>query len=155
MKHIGIFFVMLLTIIAGVSSCGESAKEKKERITQDSIRRCDSLLILRKEIYEVAVSAITKILKVPATARFPAITVQNDTVKLQNTDSKAWVVFPYDAENPKRTYEHYYGTVLLYKWNGKWEADSGDFNLNASAPLYQYTDFEEIAPFKIGLASID
>jgi len=155
MKKIGIVFITLMAIIAGLSSCSESAKEKTERIARDSIHHYDSLFKLRQEIYGIAVSTIKGMLKEPLTAQFPSIVAESDIIKMQSTDSKIWVVFPYDMQIQRGKYMHYYASVLLYKTNSKWVAETDDFRVSIDAPSAEYWAFDENAGFMLGTRAID
>ncbi|MEI8133689.1 MAG: hypothetical protein WCH46_01270 [bacterium] len=145
MRQLSIISVAALLVIAGLSfsSCGESAKDKAERVTKDSIHRFDSLIKPRKEIYDAAVGELKELLKAPSTAKIPVLTLSNDTVKIKSTDTKAYVVFPYDAQNPMGTYMHDIATVKLVKNNGKWVAADRYYSLNASAPSMYWKEFDQ------------
>lgn len=145
MKHISIPTVTVLLAIAGFSfsSCGESAKEKAERTTKDSIHRHDSLIKPRKEIYEASLGALKELLKVPSTAKFPAIQLYNDTVKMRYSKTNATVMFPYDAQNPMGAYMHGYAAISLTNRDGKWKVEDPYSGVNTSdynSTLYKYFD---------------
>ncbi len=118
-----IFLVLVVVFI--LSSCGESEKEKIERLHQDSVKRADSIALAlkpRKDIYDKAVEMIKSRLKVPTSLRIPAVQMQNDSVhiKMFGPDT-AVVLSTYEAANA-------YGTLLapdsfkvvLARREGKW-----------------------------------
>ena len=129
MKLLSIIFI--IAIAASVISCGESEKEKAERIRQDSVRRVDSLTALlkpRKDIYDAAVSLVKDNLKVPSTVRIPAVKLQDDSIKIvMHTKDTAVVYGTYEGQNAFGVYlAPVKFKVLLAQTNGKWGPMSGE-----------------------------
>ena len=142
---------MLAVLGLSVVACGPNEKERAEKARQDSVARFDSLIKPRKQIYEAALSELKSLLKVPSTAKFPAIALKDDTVKIKSTDTKAYVAFPYDAQNPMGTYMHDIATIKLVKKDGKWIAADKYYSINGSAPLSYYSEFDKNADLELRL----
>jgi len=113
---------LLFAFALSFSSCGESSKEKAERLQKDSVqkykdslRKYDSLIAPRKIIYDLAVETLKKSLKAPLTVKIPALTLTNDTVKIGTlTGTKdAAILFPYDAQNAMGTYLRGYASYTM------------------------------------------
>lgn len=141
----------LLLAVLGISviACGPNEKERAEKARQDSVARFDSLIKPRKQIYEAALGELKTLLKVPSTAKFPAIALINDTVKIKTTATKAFVAFPYDAQNPMGTYMHDIAMIRLIKKDGKWVAADKYFAVNGNGLSSDYSDFDKHAEFEL------
>lgn len=138
--------ILLTCLLMVAVSCGESAKDKTERIHRDSVRVNDSLLKPRKEIYDAALGAIKVLLKAPSTAKFPQVTLSNDTVRMKYLADKAYIAFPYDAQNAFGAYLHGIATVKLLKTSIGWQkASSSILDINTDAPSFYYDDFDHKA----------
>lgn len=136
--------------------CGSPEKEHALKAQQDSIHRYDSLMKPRRQVYGVAVDVLKTLLKAPSTAKIPAITLNNDTVKVYNDSKYAFIMFPYDAQNPMGTFMRGYYKAILMSWewdSAGWKAipipDECITLEGVDDPRYDYENFDKAASLYI------
>lgn len=122
MKYL--YIIILTLVIGAVWGCGETEAERVERQRADSVRRADSLatlLLPRKEPYDVAVGLVKEQLKVPSTAYFAPVLLKDDTVRIVFDGNEAATVYgEYDSQNSFGAFLHGYYKAMLKKVDGKW-----------------------------------
>ncbi len=114
-----------------LASCGKS----DEQVAKE---HADSLMAIRKGIYDVAASALRKQLKVPSTAKIAAVTDENtDTASLFIKGDTAIVRGEYDAQNSFGTFMHDKYEVHVTRVGGKWVVLYPDYSwLGVNAKYY-------------------
>jgi len=123
------YLVPLLLIAMLIVGCKSEEQRKREAFVADSTKQADSLALLikpRAEIYSAATAQIKNVLKVPSTARFAAVQVENtdsSAIELIGKDT-ATVTGKYDAQNPMGVFLGGKFRVDLVRRNGKWETKS-------------------------------
>ncbi len=132
-----------IVVLVMLSACGESEADRAKRLSDsirvDSTRRADSVAALlkpRQEVYDAAVSLVKERLKAPSTARFAAVDVSDDTVKIELiAKDTAFVYGEYDSQNSFGTYLHGKYKVRLRRdstghWVGRYGSEVLDVDMD-------------------------
>lgn len=132
-----IYLILCLAFI--IASCGESEKQKSERLGKDSIRKVDSIKMTYKplaEMRDTMIDRIKELLKAPGSAHFSTLdgdsiifsgNARHDTVtvygiKVLSLPDSSWVhvTVPYEAQNSYGVYLPGAYEGSFQKVNGKW-----------------------------------
>ncbi len=149
-------YVLLASVclFIGLCSCGDKSKVSENANHSDSMQVLQS----RQSIYNAATEALTSHLKMPQHIKLPQLHVQNDSIKILSDSIKAYIIFPYSAENEAGAFTTDIAAFDLVKKDGKWISANNYNGVRTTVTPAEYEDFDMLAGShfdKIGTIPID